>query len=397
MDSTWKPADYQAAIAVDDGISEPLSDHSGYPALCPDIYNADDYTFCHWAKTITGWDANSERWLVLAQTCKRWGCPYCAVRKVRRLAWMTKNANPNILLTLTISSHRFPSGKAGWDAMAKAFPELIRFLRTGAASRRKPTAKEYAEHITPPLARQTCEYLRVLELTEIGTPHFHCLLRSPFILQADVLAEWRRLIGEPDPTIGQIAEIHHDGDEWRTPDGKIKQWAGVNVKGIDKSFATFRYLVKYLTKLHKLPWTDRHVSYSREFFMADDLLDQEYAKLDHLEKHDQHPWVWLRERLAWEQVTVLADGKWVLPAEIPAASQTIDPKSLGLPGEPDPAPPPPLAQRLVPGLADADQPDQDDHLDARGKRKSRSKKRNPAKIDQWQPPATPQPVPETPF
>ena len=272
MDSTSYAPSYQDVMALPESQEEPLSNHDNYPRLCPDIYDAKNYTFCRWAKCVSGWDVNSEKHVLVAVTCKRWGCPYCATRKVRRLAWMCRNAEPNRLLTVTVSSHRYTDPKSAWDGMSKAFPELIRYIR-----------KDWGP----------CEYLRVLELTAIGTPHFHCLLRGPFVLHRDILAEWRRLINEPPLDQPMPPEITLDHTTWRAPDGTIKKWAGVNIKPIDKSFATFRYLVKYLTKLHKIPWTDRHVSYSRDFFRPEDKELCEYAKLDNIQKYEDHPWTWL--------------------------------------------------------------------------------------------------------
>ncbi len=343
-----------------DSYAEELQDHSSAPLLCPEIYNTQDYEFCHWAKTVTGFDVNSGRNVVVAVTCKRWGCPWCALKKIRRLAWMCRNAEPSRLLTLTISSKRFDKPEDGWNAMSKAFPELVRWIR-----------KQVGE----------CEYMRVLELTNLGTPHFHCMLRCNYVQINEVLREWRRLIGEhPDPASVTDAP---------------REWAGVNLKRIDQSFATFRYLVKYLTKLHKIPWTDRHVSYSKGFFRPEDKEEVEYAKLDNIEQHDVHPWVFLRERFAWEEVRVLDHCRWELPGDIPDKMSNVNPADLGLPSSAPDQPLPPLKQRLVPGL-EADGPaDQDEHLRPDGRKRGRQRRVNPAKqtVD-WPPPPTQQPLPD---
>jgi hypothetical protein len=327
----------------DSTYAEELQDHSNFPQLCPDVLNSENYTFCPHANCVTGLDPNSEKWVLVAVTCKRWGCAYCAVRKVRRLAWMTKNANPSKLYTTTVSNKRFADGQTAWDATSKAFPELIRWIR-----------KEHGP----------CEYLRVLEVQANGMPHFHALVRTGFVLHRLVLAEWRRLIGVPE--------------NYTRDDPAPKEWAGVNIKAIDKSFATFRYLVKYLTKLHKLPWTDRHVSYSRDFFMPEDREQVEYAKLDSIRKHDQHPWVWLRERYGWDTVIVLGEGKWELPDYPNEPQCTVTPQQCGLPGAKPTEPELPISQRLVPGLEDAAMPSENDSLNASGKR--RKAKPRPAAV-----------------
>jgi len=341
---------------------ERLQDHSAAPLLCPDRLNTTDYSFCHYAKCATGWDVNCEKWLLVAITCKRWGCPWCADRKIRRLAYLTKEAKPNRLLTLTVSTHRYPDPQSAWDGMAKAFPELMRFARSISAE---------------------CEYLKVLEIHQNGYPHFHCLLRSSYLHHPLILAEWRRLIAGPD-----------DGLQ---SDDAPKAFAGVNIKKVDDSFRTYFYLVKYLTKLHKVPFTDRRVSYSKNFFNPADLEQTEYAKLDSVEKYDQHPWVWLRERLAWEHVPVLDHGKWIVGDNIPPRYQEIDPAAIGLPGPPPAAPPPPLKQRYAPGIEDAPITAENDNRTATGKRRRVAKRPyNPAKIDQ-PPPVVPTPVEPIPF
>lgn len=316
-----------------DTYAEKLQDHCNAPLLCPDVLNANDYTFCPWATTLTGFDVNSECWVAVAITCKRWGCPWCAVKKVRRLAWMSRNAQPNKLLTVTVSDKRYANGKEAWEATSKAFPELIRWVR-----------KERGE----------CEYMRVLELQNNGMPHFHCLLRCNYIPFRQILRAWRDLIGKP----------REDEFNGIPP----KEWAGVNLKKIDESFATFRYLVKYLTKLHKIEWTDRHVSYSRGFFNPADLEEVAYAKLDSIEQYDQHPWVWLQERYSGNAVRVLSHEKWELPDYPYEPMGTVDPASLGLPTTENKLLPSTYKQRLVPGIEESI-PGENEHLSPDGKRK----------------------------
>jgi len=306
-----------------DSYAEKLQDHSSAPLLCPDKLNSDNYTCCRWAKTVVGIDPLSEKYVCCSVTCKRWGCPYCSQRKIRRLAWMSKNAEPDRLLTLTNSAKDWPDGKTCWETTAPAFAELIRFVRR---------------------VRGECEYLRVLELQQNGMPHFHCMLRCGFVPQGLLLKEWRRLTGR----------------------------GGVNIKRIDQTFATFRYLVKYLTKLHKIEWTDRHVSYSRNFFRAEDREELAYAKLDKVITYEVHPFVWLNERLGWETVKVLGEGKWEIGDHIPDQQCTIDPAKLGLPSSGPALELPSLSQRLIPGTEAP--PDEGDHLRPDGRKRGRSRR-----------------------
>jgi len=236
---------------------------------------------------------------------------------------MSKNAEPDRLLTLTNSDKDWENGKQCWESTAPAFSELIRFIRR---------------------TRGECEYLRVLELQQNGMPHFHCMLRCGFVPQSLLLKEWRRLTGR----------------------------GGVNIKRIDQTFATFRYLVKYLTKLHKIEWTDRHVSYSRNFFRAEDKEELAYAKLDKVITYDQHPFVWLNERLGWETVRVLGEGKWEIGDCVPDSQCSIDPARLGLPSDSPPSELPPLSQRLIPGTEAS--PDEDSHLRPDGRKRGRARR-----------------------
>lgn len=318
--------------------AEELQSHESAPLLCPDHLKADEYSCCPWAKSVVGLDPLSEQYVLVSVTCKRWGCPYCARRKVRRLAWMSKNANPSRLLTLTVSDKRFADGKEAWEKIAPAFPELIRSIRK---------------------SRGECEYLRVLEVQKNGMPHFHCMLRCGFVPQTEMLKEWRRLIGSPNAGPND--------------DPTKKVYAGVNVKRIDQTFATFRYLVKYLTKLHKIEWTDRHVSYSKNFFRPEDKEEVAYAKLDEIEHYDVHPFVYLQERYTWDHVKLLGDGRYLLGAELRQAEIEVDPRVIGLPStQPVNEVESTRQQKLVPGMEDVDVPLDD----TRQGPKKRSKRKN---------------------
>lgn len=276
--------------------AEKLQSHSKCPNLIPTPSGLQNYTYCPWAKCVVGIDPNSETPVLVGTPCKRWGCLYCATRKVRRLAWMTKNAQPNRLMTLTINSDTDRTPKEVWDLTAAQVPELIRIIRKD---------------------RGECEYLRVLELHETGYPHYHLLLRSPFLPHPWLLKKWRDLVGPLGIT--------------QRGEGSKKPVAGVNIEKVDKSFGTFRYLVKYLTKLHKIEWTDRHVSYSSKFFLEEDKEKTAFAKLDIMERPDCHPWEYLASRFGRQVVKVIGEGAWELPELFWGTPQETTRKQLGLP------------------------------------------------------------------
>ena len=147
----------------------------------------------------------------------------------------------------------------------------------------------------------------------------------------------------------------------------------MNVKRIDQTFATFRYLVKYLTKLHKIEWTDRHVSYSKNFFRAEDKEEVAYAKLDEIEHYTAHPFVYLQERYTWDHVKELGDGRYLLGPELREAEFVVDPRAIGLPSDqPVNHEESTVGQILVPGMEDVDIPMDDTQHQKKKRRKPRA-------------------------
>ena len=141
------------------------------------------------------------------------------------------------------------------------------------------------------------------ELHESGWPHYHALLRSSWIPQGRLSEIWGQLTGAPVVWIAKI----------------------------DQSFSTFRYLVKYLTKLHKIAWTDRHVSYSRGFFREEDLEKLAYPEKTIIERIDTHPWQWLSQRYDCDQIAVDSNGNYHLPYDFCGKLHEHSRESLGLP------------------------------------------------------------------
>jgi hypothetical protein len=223
-----------------------------------------NYQCCPWAKTLIVQDVETGRPQLRPITCKRWGCGYCAPRKIRKLAFLTNGATPNRWIRLGVNPEQYTSPKEAWEKTTTQVPELCRQLRK---------------------TRGECEYLRVCELHQSGMPHYHAMLRSNFIPQRELSQIWGDLTGAP---VVYIAKI-------------------------DQTFSSFRYLTKYLTKLHRIEWTDRHVSYSKAFFHPEDLEKLAYPKRDVLQKSEDHPWKWLADRYGWENVALEQDGSFTLP------------------------------------------------------------------------------------
>lgn len=210
-------------------------------------------------------------------TCKRWRCEPCARQKIRQLAMWIKLACPNKLLTLTGDPALYKTPEEMWIHTAVRVPELIRDLR-----------KRYG----------SIEYLRVVELHKSGWPHYHLMLRSDYLPQPVIKAAWQRLTG---------AEI-------------------VDIRQINNFFNSFIYLVKYLTKLRHVEWTDRHVTYSRGFFPVSVTPQNEPSEWRVLQQIAYEPWKWLEDQYPGQTVLQSAPltfdlqttpPPWIAPEEKP--------------------------------------------------------------------------------
>ncbi len=174
------------------------------------------FQVCPDSQTLLAYSLTHQSLVLFPLPCKTWSCRTCAESKIKQLALAVQAAEPNRLLTLTIDPSLYLSPKEAWQKTRRCVPELIRKLR-----------KQFG----------SIEYLRVTEVTRNGWPHYHLLVRSGYLPHSVVKACWSELTG-----------------------AKI-----VDLRPVKKSFSAYMYLVKYLSKLHKLEWTERHVSLSRGF------------------------------------------------------------------------------------------------------------------------------------
>lgn len=202
--------------------------------------------FCPRAQTLLGYRSTDFRLVVVALSCKTWGCPVCGRRRISRLAHQTQDAKPNRLLTLTVDPKLHANPRQAFDSTRRCVPELTRFLR-----------KRFGSF----------EYLRVTELTAAGWPHYHLLVRSPYIPQPVVKNHWAFLTGA---VIVDLRKVH-------------------------KALDAYTYLVKYLSKLKHIDWTDRHVSMSKRFVPPDLNSKPKPDKLANVHVVHQHPYTYLLE------------------------------------------------------------------------------------------------------
>jgi hypothetical protein len=290
--------------------------------LVPHPATFKNYQCCPWATTVVVRDVETGYPSLRPVTCKRWGCSYCAPRKIRKLAFLTNGAKPNRWIRLGVNPALHTTPEDAWRSTSPKLPELCKRIR-----------KERGE----------CEYLRVCEIHEgttrynelkepgkaKGFPHYHALLRSSFIPQKDLSAIWGELTGAP---IVYIAKI-------------------------DQTFSSFRYMVKYLTKLHRIEWTDRHVSYSRNFFAPEDLEKLAYPQREIIRMSDEHPWKYLADRYPGEEIALEKDGSYTLPWDEYYAHADVSLEDLGLRiPQADEPPQPKTVQSYLAGLDDVDRP-----------------------------------------
>lgn len=218
---------------------------------------------CPHSQTLTAHSLYLGQPIFMALPCKQWKCPKCARDKIIRLADRTKDAKPNRLLTLTVDPALHQSPRGAFDATRRQVSELFRKLRP-----------KFGE----------IEYLRVVEVTKKGWPHYHLLIRSGYLPHPSVKAAWQDLTG---------ATI-------------------VDLRKVERTFNAYWYLVKYLSKLHSLEWTDRHVAYSRHFFPPLEPKQSPDLQLQLPERIGQAPWNYLAETFPGSTLYRYGRSLWTL-------------------------------------------------------------------------------------
>jgi hypothetical protein len=223
-------------------------------------YSPNQRNTCPYANTLILENTFTGKYLAVGTTCKRWQCPPCASDKIHDLAYWTRLAAPNRLLTATVNPKHYDNPELAWISTAPKLPELFRSLRTRFGS---------------------IEYLRVVEEHKSGYPHYHCMVRSDYIPQPVVKRIWHDLTG---------ADI-------------------VDIRKVEGFFNSIAYLTKYLTKLRRVDWTDRHVTYSRNFFPAGMTPGKLTSEWRVMYRANIHPYAYLRreyEDLTFNQTGPLA-------------------------------------------------------------------------------------------
>jgi len=226
---------------------------------------------CTAATTLTGYSMTLATSVVVAVTCKRWGCQFCGPKKVHRLAHLTKAAVPTTLITLTVDAKLHESPRAAYDNTRRAIPHLVRTIR-----------RSWGDF----------EYLKVLEVTKKGWPHYHFVARCSYIPQRELSHEWALLTGAPI----------------------------VDIRKIKKTEDAYWYVVKYLAKQAYIPWTSRRVSMTKRFVPKLPEEPKPSLQLEQVERFNEHPFDWLAWRFPKHEFTQISPLVFAIGANTDAAA-----------------------------------------------------------------------------
>ena len=174
---------------------------------------------CPRSTVLEAYCQDGELWHAVQGRCKRWDCPGCGPIRTHSLCKQIEAAKPNRLVTLTAGR---PAGRTPhqvWEDTRRMVPELIREMR-----------KRHGD----------IEYCRVMEAHASGYPHYHLVVRGPWMDQRELSYLWCKLT---DAFVVDVRKIN--------PERRVAA-----------------YIAKYLTKQTHLPFTSRRVTSSRGFFAA---------------------------------------------------------------------------------------------------------------------------------
>lgn len=223
----------------------------------------DPTSACTSQSTLVAYSQTLARAVFLQVTCKRWGCRFCGTQKIRQLASITVDARPTKLITLTVNTKLWDSPRAAFDGTRRRLPRLIQKIR-----------RAYGEF----------EYLRVLEITKRGWPHYHFVARCKYLPQQIISGWWDQLTGAPI----------------------------VDIRKIDRSADAYWYVTKYLGKQRYCRWTNRRAVLSRHFDPNRDERKQDRLGLIGGEVFPEPLWSWARrhhEGVTFERLGTLL---WVI-------------------------------------------------------------------------------------
>jgi len=241
-----------------DGVEAPKTYLVGKLAQTREILEC-----CPTASTMVATELETALDSIIAIPCRRWGCRWCGQRKAFQLACKCELAKPERFITLTIDPKRWESPREAYDGTRRKLSDFAKEIRK---------------------IRGGFEYLRVLEVTKAGWPHYHFLAKCPYIPQATLSKIWASLTG---------AVI-------------------VDVRRVENQKNVFRYVLKYLCKQTYIPWTSRRVSWSRNFFPKPEDKTGRQNPFINRRRVIQHPSEVLSTRYEGETIIERRPGVWVV-------------------------------------------------------------------------------------
>jgi hypothetical protein len=156
--------------------------------------------------------------LILPAGCHKWHCANCGRKNARKLAARIIHTKARRFITLTVRACRPTDARDQLDLMNHAWRLLWKRIK------RKQGASAVG-------------YVKVVELTKKGTPHFHVAIDTAFISQRWLSLQWLELTGSPV----------------------------VDIRLIRSESGLAHYLAKYLTKRSETVSKRRKFSASRGF------------------------------------------------------------------------------------------------------------------------------------
>lgn len=181
-------------------------------------FNAEEILkVCPSGTVLVGHSITLNTQVVIQIRCKRWGCPSCGRRRITHLTHRITDAAPEKFITLTVNPQFFESPRAAFERTSPKIQKLTQRIR-----------RNYG----------TFEFVRVTEVTKAGWPHYHLMACCKFIPQQKLSQWWAELTG---------ASI-------------------IDIRLIKKAAHVYKYVLKYLSKQKYIPWTNRRVSWTRNFF-----------------------------------------------------------------------------------------------------------------------------------
>jgi len=194
---------------------------------------------------------------------------------IARLSEDVKRATPNKLITLTVNPAFHETPRAAYDSTRRKLPDFVKAMR-----------KEAVEF----------EYMKVLEVTAAGWPHYHFVARSKYIPKALISSTWGTMTG---------ATI-------------------VDIRALKPNSNVYAYVTKYLGKQTYIPWTKRRISWSRGFFPPSPEHIKAEWQLNNRQFHSEHPCQVVEQRYWHRELHRVGPYAWML-APIQKSSQGAGP------------------------------------------------------------------------